>query len=132
MSGLIFSVYNREDISFTVLRGKDTPYSIVKDSDNNDVIINHFKLHIKNQTFEDRTLNFALPESSVKDNIQLVSQNKFVDIEAGKDKTVHFFVKFPPTIMSEEGVKSISILLNDSDNNKYIEKVIKLVGPKST
>ena len=132
ITGLTISVYNREDLSLTVLRGKDSPYSIVKDPDNNDLVINHFKLHIKNQTFENKSLNFSLPDSSVRENIQLVSQSNTVDIEAGKDKTVHFFVKFPINIMSQEGVKNINILLTDGNDKKQIEKEIKLVGPKST
>jgi len=132
IGGLVVSVLNREDLSFTVLRGKDSPYSIVKDYDSTDLVINHFKLHIKNQTFENKSLIFRLPESSLENNVQLVSQNKTIDIGAGKDKTVHFFVKFPLSIMPDDGVKSISILLTDSNNKKSFEKVIKLVGPKST
>ncbi len=130
-SGLFFSISKREDVAYTVLRAKDSPFTIVKDSDNNDFIINHFKLHINNQSFENKTLRLGLADTALPETVQLISQNNSVDVWAGKDTTLHFFVKFPVGFISGSGVKTINIVLNDVKNKINVEKEVKLVGPKS-
>jgi len=130
-SGLTIAVLNRQDISYTVLRAKDSPYSIVKESDEKEFIINHFKLHINNQSFENKTLELNLSDISLHGSVQLISQNNEVNVEAGNDTTLHFFVKFPSGFISEGGSKIINIVLTDSINKTNVEKEVKLVGPKS-
>lgn len=130
-SGQTIAVLNRQDISYTVLRAKDSPYTIVKDSENKDFIINHFKLHINNQSFENKTLTLNLEDSSLPGNVELISQNNKVDVLSGKDTTMHFFVKFPYGFISEGGSKIIHIVLSDGINKTNVEKEVKLVGPKS-
>ena len=128
-SGLTFAVSKRQDVSYTVLRAKDSPYTVVKDSGENQFIINHFKLHVNNQSFENKTLTLGLEESPLANKVELISQNNKLDVLPGKDTTLHFFVKFPAEFIS--GAGTINILLTDSANNKKVKKELKLVGPKS-
>ena len=128
-SGLTFAISKREDVSYTVLRAKDSPYTVVKDTEEKKYIINHFKLHINNQSFENKTLNLGLVKNSLPENVELISQNKNVEVPAGKDTTLHFFVKFPAEFIS--GAGTIHILLTDNTSNKEVKKELRLVGPKS-
>ena len=130
-SGLTFAVSKRQDVAYTVLRAKDSPYTVVKDTDNNDFVINHFKLHVNNQSFENKALMIGLEDASIPDNMELITQDSNINVLPGKDSTVHFFVKFPAEFISTGGVRTIYIVLTDSVDNKKMKKELKLVGPRS-
>ncbi len=132
VGALLFSVSKREDIVVTVLRAKDNPYQVVSNGDEGEDVINHFKMHMKNQSFDDLKLRVALPADWLAKNVEIISQNKTVELEAGKNVTLHFFVKFPKEIMGSEGMKNITVdFINLKDNEILIEEDVKLVGPKS-
>ena len=61
VGALLFSVSNRQDIAVTVLRAKDNPYQVVKNEGGSEEVINHFKMHMQNQTFDDLKLKMTLP-----------------------------------------------------------------------
>jgi cytochrome c oxidase accessory protein FixG len=133
---LVINISRREDIVVTVLRGTDTPYQIVKGEENNgeeeEQIINHFKVHLKNQTFDDVRLKIAIPEAWKEKHIEIISQTDTINLDAGKDLTVHFFVKFPGTITAITGERSVKIIFLDLKTNQIkLEKDLNLVGPKS-
>ncbi len=135
---LVINISRREDIVVTVLRGTDTPYQIVKgeEKENNgeeeEQIINHFKVHLKNQTFDDVRLKIAIPETWKEKHVEIISQTDTINLDAGKDLTVHFFVKFPGTITAITGEQSVKIIFLDSKTNQIkLEKDLNLVGPKS-
>ncbi len=132
VSALIFSVQRREEIVVTILRGKDTPFQIIKNGDGSEVIINHFKMHMKNQSFDDIRLKMIIPEELKEKKIEIISQSESYDLGAGKDLTVHFFVKFPQTVTGSSGTESVKLSFIDEKNNKIeAEEDIQLVGPKS-
>lgn len=130
-SCLTYAVSKRQDVAYTVLRAKDSPFTVVKDSKDNEFIINHFKLHVNNQSFENKTLMLGLGGSSLPENMELITQNNTVNILPGQDTTMHFFIKFPADFISNGGVRTIDIVLTDIVNNKKLKKELKLVGPKS-
>ena len=132
ISALIFFVSKRQDLVVTVLRGKDSPYQIVKTDSNGEEIINHFKLHLKNQTFDDLSIKMSLPEVWRDERIQLVSQTDTVNLEGGMNSTLHIFIKFPKSLIDSGGSKNIELDFTDTTNSEIRTKEnVKLVGPKS-
>jgi cytochrome c oxidase accessory protein FixG len=135
ISALSVSISKREDINVTVLRGKDTPFQVLKseqDGVKREEIINHFKMHIKNQTFDSINLRMALPEEWKEKQVEIITQNENINLAPGTDTTVHFFVKFPQEVTGSEGSRSISLELINSANKKAITwENVKLVGPRS-
>lgn len=132
VGSLIFSISRREDIDVTVLRAKDNPYQVVSNGGGGEEVINHFKMHMKNHTFDDLRLKVALPADWQSKNVEIISQNKTVEIGAGKNVTLHFFVKFPKEVTGSEGARNITVdFINQKDNEVLIEEDVKLVGPKS-
>ncbi len=116
----------------TILRGKDSPYQLVQEGKNKK-IINHFKLHLKNQTFEDALLQLKVSDQWKSDQIEIISQKKDIKILAGKDITVHFFLKFQEELIKGTGVKSIEINFIDLETNDIKStRFVKLIGPMST
>jgi len=132
ISALIFSISKREDVVITVLRGKDSPYQIVNNNENREEIINHFKLHIKNQTFENLNLQMSIPDIWKEKNVQLVSQTETLALEGGMNSTLHIFIKFPRSVTGTVGSENIELDFIDTNNNQIrFEEKVKLVGPKS-
>ena len=132
VGALLFSVSGRDDIVVTVLRAKDNPYQVVSNEAGGEEVINHFKMHMKNQTFDDLMLKISLPADWSAKDIELISQNQTIELEAGKNVTLHFFVKFPIEVTGSVGAKNITVDFIDSEDNKIlIEEDVKLVGPKS-
>ena len=132
LSALIFFVSNRQDIVVTVLRAKDSPFQVVQTENNEEEIINHFKLHLKNQTFDDLNIQMSLPQEWKEEKIQLVSQSKIVNLEGGMNSTLHIFIRFPRSVIGSEGSKNIELTFADISNSHIRTKEnVKLVGPKS-
>lgn len=132
VSALVFSVQRREEIVVTILRGKDTPFQVVKNGDGGEEIINHFKMHMKNQTFNDVQLKMMISEGLKEKKVEIISQYESFDLGAGKDMTVHFFVKFPRDVTGRSGTQSVKLNFIDTKNNKIeAEEDVQLVGPKS-
>jgi cytochrome c oxidase accessory protein FixG len=143
---LVINISRREDIVVTILRGTDTPYQVIRDEENkkhegdeeeyeknkNLQVINHFKIHLKNQTFNDVSLRMVVPEIWKEKQVQVISQTDTINLGAGKDLTAHFFVKFPGEITENTGTQSIKLIFVDVGKNQIkLEKDLRLVGPKS-
>jgi len=129
---LAVNISRREDIVVTILRGKDTPYQVIKGDGDDKEIINHFKIHLKNQTFDDISLKMVMPEIWKEKEVEVISQTDTINLGAGKDFTAHFFVKFPGEITEATGTQTIKLefVSTGKDEIKF-EKDLKLVGPKS-
>ncbi len=131
ISLLVVSISRRQNFVATILRGKDTPYQVVQESGETK-IINHFKLHMKNQSFEDATITLQLPENINTEKIEIISQQKEIEVPAGKDVTVHFFLKFPQSIMKQQGGSVVEVDFVDSKSNSVkARNILKLIGPLS-
>jgi cytochrome c oxidase accessory protein FixG len=132
VSALTVSISRREDIVVTILRGKDNPFQLIKNDDGSEEIINHFKMHIKNQTFDDVSIKMSLPEDLKRMHVEIISQSESFDVGAGKDLTIHFFVKFPKDVIGNYGSKDVKLNFADTNNKKIeSEEDLELVGPKS-
>lgn len=129
--GLIYNVATREPISVSVLRGKDTPYSQVKNEKGQEVILNHLKLHLKNQTFQKVKFHFSLT-GELADKIDLTIVQNPVEVESGADYTLHAFVKFPPDLVSATGSATGQIKIDVTGVEKPFstDKEFTIVGPK--
>jgi len=131
VSALVYFVSQRQDIAVTVLRGQDTPFQVVKDGGKEEVI-NHFKLHIKNQTFDELNLQVSIPAKWKEKNVELVSQTETIELEGGQNTVMHIFIKFPPSVTGASGSENIELDLVDTINSSIkVEENVKLVGPKS-
>jgi cytochrome c oxidase accessory protein FixG len=131
ISALVFFVSQRHDIVVTVLRGKDNPYQVVQ-NEGQEQVINHFKLHIKNQTFDELNLKMALPDEWKDKKIEVVSQKETIELQGGMNSTLHIFIKFPPSVTGASGSENIELDFVDINNSEIrVEENVKLVGPKS-
>jgi hypothetical protein len=126
----MFSLSRRQDIVVTVLRGKDTPFQVIQNPDGSEQVINHFKMNIKNQTFDDLSIKMALPEELVEKHVEIVTQSDKLDIGAGKNLTVHFFIKFPRGLTDRMDSESVKInFLDPASGEIKTTEDLHLIGP---
>ncbi len=118
VAGFTFSVSSRKDVHISVLRAQETPYQVMPGGE----ILNHFKLHIKNQSA--RTMRLKLDISP--NEVTLITQINPVVLGAHHDQTIHFFTQF------ESGQKSeADILVLDFESQiEIFRKTLPLLGPK--
>jgi len=136
VSALAYRVITRKELDISVIRSKDIPYTQTKDTNGEEKILNHFKLHIKNQNFSTLDVHLSLPESEVKKGIQLIVPQMEFKLEGGKDITLHAFIQSPKALTSTLGQESSIIVIQslDEKNNQSetTEKKLMLLGPKSS
>jgi cytochrome c oxidase accessory protein FixG len=124
---------NRSDVHVALLRAKDSPYQLIKNNDGSEAIMNHFKLHIKNQSFDNKKYQVAIPEEFKTMNIELKVPENPIAVSAGTDKTVHIFMVFKKEILTGKGEIKLKLNikdeLSDKDDTNDQSKEFSLVGP---
>jgi len=130
VAALVFSVSRRQDLAVTVLRGKDTPFQVIRNPDGSEQVVNHFRMSIKNQTFSDVSLKMSLPEGLKAKGVEIVTQSETIDLGPGENLAVHFFLKFPKDLTKKGGTGAVPLDLIDpgSGEVKAGEELL-LVGP---
>lgn len=126
---LVYLVGTRKSVDFAVLRAQETPYQLITDEAGQPAVLNHFKIHVKNQTITD--LRPELIVDTVKIKIQ---ENPFI-VKAGENETKHFFVLFDPKILESSGSKKINLTIRThspvaKDQDSIHE--LSLIGPTPT
>jgi cytochrome c oxidase accessory protein FixG len=128
VSGLTYGLSHRSGAMITLLRAIETPYQLLKNGDSVEVI-NHFKLHIHNQTREPQKFHIEPPASWLTEGVRLTTHIRNIELPPLKDQIVHFFVIFPAGILDQKGQKTYDIVItNDLERFK---KTIYLVGPEN-
>lgn len=124
--GLVITLRNRADVEITVLRAKEDPYTIMKLENGDQLIMNHFRIHIKNQSNQDETYKIALPSDSIYESLQVTMAQDTVVVPSTKDMTVHLFVRFKPSILVNGKMKAQVNIINKEN---ITQKEMVLIGP---
>lgn len=112
----------RKDIDIGLLRALETPYQIVQDEQGRKVLLNHFKLHLKNQTHHPVQATLSIDSKKWGSQFVLTTPQNPVELPGGEDKVVHVFVKYIEPWNLVQGQKIISFQMND------IEKELVILG----
>ncbi|MBL7670810.1 MAG: cytochrome c oxidase accessory protein CcoG [Bdellovibrionaceae bacterium] len=113
----------RKEVDIGLLRALEAPYQIAQDEQGRKVLLNHFKLHLKNQTHHSIKAALSIDSKKWGNQFILTTPENPVDLPGGEDKVVHVFVKYLEPWNLVQGQKTISFHMND------IEKDLVLVGP---
>ncbi len=144
LTGLVYVLLTRQDMNFSVVRGKDSPYveEHQRDSGNTNssddlkasaqkiTLTNHFRLHVANENFEETSVRFVLPSEFEGKNIQLIMPFNPFPVIAGKEGHTDLFVKFPKQLLTN-GRMDIPLEAHWMANGKDKSRVLKLplLGP---
>lgn len=123
--GLTYLIATRHEIDIAFLRAKDSPYQLIQ----SDQVSNHFKLHIKNQSFEKKIIRIKIPPNYQNLNLEIKSPESPVVIDSGGSKTVHIFVLFNKINLNEKGELKTEFDFYIENSKTKITKEATLVGP---
>lgn len=130
--GLSFALANRESIHFTVIRGAGLPFSFVKNANNDDMILNQFKVHIFNQGTSTGLYKLTLPENVIQQGLEVSVAENPLRLAPGESREWYFFVRIPPQLFAESNQIKTAVQIQDLNINDQApsEKDLILVGPK--
>lgn len=135
----IYLLLNRSDTHAALLRAKEAPYQLIKNNEGTERVMNHFKLHLKNQGFESKNYFISIPEEFKNLDIELKIPINPIPVAAGTDKTVHLFMVFKKEILLSKGELKLKLLIKDTQNSETMNsktinndqvKEFSLVGPQ--
>ncbi len=122
VTGILFNYFSRSSFMITLLRAKDTPYQVVKgvhplNQQETDMVINHFKLHIHNQTDQIKNYEIKPAVDFIQAGAKMTLQNPMIQVGASQEKIVHFFVIVPKNNFSIKGEWHSSISVEEKNDN---------------
>jgi cytochrome c oxidase accessory protein FixG len=133
LAGLTYNIATREKAQVFILRAKEAPYTIMKNDQNEEVVLNHFRLQIQNQSFVPALYLLRAPTSWGEQGIELTVGQNPLEVAPGKMTEWHFFVRFKPALLEITGQLKTKILIDDQnvvDSPFKSEREFTLIGPK--
>lgn len=128
-SVLVVLLMIREDVSIKALRAIEAPYQVINTPEG-DKVINHFKLHITNQS----SLNIIIQDLEIlSPDVELISPNLKSEIKTTENIWIHIFLKFKSdALILKNGKANISWILNykQGDELKTKKGVFNLIAPE--
>lgn len=88
-----------------LLRAKDAPFQALPDGR----IVNHYKLHIFNQSPGPQTFSVRLPAELAEQGVSLTQAQAQLSIPSGRNMETHLFVTFPAAAFDQEGRSQVKI-----------------------
>lgn len=131
LTALLYLVSIRNAVDVAILRAQETPYQIIETKDGKR-ILNHFKLHSKNQNIHDLQQQIILPSDL---NLEIKTQINPFTIKAGESTTTHFFILFDPKILEATGSKKINLTVktvSEFMKEAITTQEISVIGPNPT
>lgn len=126
---LAFNLGTRDPLNIAVLRAIDSPYSFSVNEKGETLVLNHFRLHLTNQTKKDALYTIALSTESQLNGFKLtVSQNP-IQLKSEGSETWHVFLSLDKKNLPANGQLTSKIILSSSTNQTF-ERDLILVGPK--
>lgn len=132
VSGLSYALLTRQSAHFTVMRGAGLPYSYVKNTNNEEVILNQFKIHIHNQGASDALYELSLPQSTLDQGVEFTVAENPLLLTPKQSREWYFFVRIQPSLFDKEGRFKTKVLIRDLNvkDGFHSERDLTLIGPK--
>jgi len=121
--GLTYKITTREDLEIFILRAKESPYQLIPTIEGKILLLNHMRLHLSNQTFQERKLSISAPEKWKELGIQMTTPEPNITLRPGEFKMIHFFITLPPELVRGLGQYKTSLQIEN------LTKEFTLVGP---
>lgn len=129
MGVLVYSFQSREPLNIAVLRAIDSPYSVIKNDSGHPQILNHFRLHLTNQTSSNSIYKIILPKKESDQGLILTTAENSIVLKADESHTWHLFVSAPLSKLSPQGNLPFKILIQGVAGETF-ERDLLLIGPK--
>jgi cytochrome c oxidase accessory protein FixG len=125
MIALGLKVRAHTSLSAEFIRATELPYQLVIAEDGTPSVINHFKLDLRNQDFDDFSVNVRLSSEARNRGVTLVMIQPEVHLKAGQSVRTDLFLRFPRELV-KNGRASTALELFGKD---ALSMEVPLVGP---
>lgn len=126
--GLSYNLATRQSSHITLMRGQGSPYTLSEE-----MVINHFKLHITNQSRTAQEYLVQLHTDDQSKNLELVIPQNPSLLASGEIREWHFFVKAPKELFATSNQQKIRLEVIDPKSRDQFQKVLDLtlLGPQN-
>lgn len=126
--GLTIAVARRQDFSAQLLRGLDTPYSMVTGAAGENLVLNHLRLHLHSQTGVAQKVRIELPAELKAKGLELKIANAEPELAPQAHLEVHAFVTAPSALFQGHGRTEIELdLVSETGAHSRVKGT--LLGP---
>lgn len=129
MSVLIYNLGAREPLNIAILRAIEAPYRTVYGDSMESAILNHFKLHLTNQTHQDSKYTIRLSELDLGRGFKLTKAQEFILLKADGSESTHLFIQIPTEKLDRSGQMPLKVVIQNSENQVF-ERELIFLGPK--
>jgi cytochrome c oxidase accessory protein FixG len=131
ITGLTLTVRGRTAITVGLIRAIETPYQVVATESGSQEVINHYKLEIRNQSFDSQSVEIRIPKEYEEKGVKIVTSNHAASMEAGASERADLFIRFPKSLLTL-GKAEIGIdftAKSEKQEEPLLRKEVHLVGP---
>jgi cytochrome c oxidase accessory protein FixG len=128
ISLLAWTVAHRTDLRIVALRANESPYQITKNEKGEELVVNHFRVDVRNQSLENYSLQLRSPESLHVKYVTALSQ---YEIPAGSSQIIDVFVEFDRKSSSSTRISNLAFDAVSKRRVGIEKTVLSLVGPDS-
>lgn len=123
--GLIFVVAGRSELDASLVRANDAVFQKIVGADGSEMLVNHRRLHLKNQT--DAPLAVRLEALAGEVSLGIGTSENPVRLGPHEAKTLQLFIQFPP--MTSDTLPARLRLLDDATGRELQNLPTLLLGP---
>jgi hypothetical protein len=115
-----------------LIRAVEAPYTLATLEDGTQQAINHYRVKLKNQSFDPQTVSIEL-HTGATDGVEIVAPTFPATIEGGGDAEHHVFFKFPATLTHGTGNYIVTLHIRgvSERGTETNGERVTLVGPFS-
>jgi cytochrome c oxidase accessory protein FixG len=133
VAGLSAAVAQRQILDVKFIRAVGAPYTETTLPDSGVHIINHYKVNLKNQSFETQEVELMLDDKASADGVEIVAPTYPLSIDGGEVVKNSVFLKFPKSLTKGSGNYHMFLVIkatSDQSKTTFAEEV-NLIGPFS-
>jgi polyferredoxin len=134
IAGFSVAVAMREPLDVKFIRAIESPYTVHTLQDGAKQVSNHYRVKLKNQSFDTYEVSLALGERAAADGVEIVAPTYPLTMEGGAAVENHVFFKFPARLTHGTGDYFATLQLrgtSERGTETMTDRVV-LVGPFST
>jgi cytochrome c oxidase accessory protein FixG len=131
ITGLTLTVRDRTAITVGLIRAAEAPYQVIPGENGSQEVVNHYKLEIRNQSFDRQAVEILVPKEFQDKGVKIVVSNHAEGLEGGESERADLFIRFPKTLLNL-GKGEINLEFSaksDARLEPALKKEVRLVGP---
>jgi cytochrome c oxidase accessory protein FixG len=131
VAGLAITVKTRTAVSVGLIRAIESPYQVIAGDLGAQEVINHYKLELRNQSFDDEAVEVRVPEIYRKNGVSIVVSNHASTLAGGASERADLFIRFPKKLLTFGKAQILLDFAAKSTEHEepVLTKEVRIVGP---